>query len=104
VAHPADRMLDGMCRSIQRLHNVEPAATPDEVRSAALQFVRKISGSVQPSLKNQAAFDRAVEEVAAASLRLLDELVSAAPPQDRAVAAQRRRAARVAQLSRRAPA
>ena len=68
-----------MCRSIHTLYNVEPAVTEDEVRAAALQFVRKISGYRKPSAANEAVFEHAVDEVAAASLRLLDALVTAAP-------------------------
>lgn len=80
-----------MCRSIQRLFNVEPAATDDELRAAALQFVRKISGVDKPSRVNEAAFAAAVDDVAAASRRLLAALHSPAPPQDRqALAAQAR--------------
>ena len=90
-----------MCRSIQRLHNVEPPVTSEEVRAAALQYVRKISGSVRPSQANQAAFERAVDEVTAISARLLDQLVSGAAPQDRVRAAERRRAARAAPLASR---
>ena len=81
-----------MCRNIQTLYNFEPPATEDEVRAAALQYVRKISGFTKPSQANEAAFARAVDEVAAASRRLLDELVTQAPPKDRAVEAERRRA------------
>jgi hypothetical protein len=72
-----------MCRNIRTLHNFEPPATTDEVHAAALQYVRKVSGTTKPSLANQAAFDRAVLEVAATTRRLLDELVTAAPPKDR---------------------
>jgi hypothetical protein len=79
-----------MCRNIQRLFNVEPPVTEDEVRGAALQYVRKISGFTKPSQANAAAFERAVDGVAAVSARLLDELVSSAPPQDRELAARRR--------------
>ena len=80
-----------MCRNIRPLHNFEPAATDDEVRAAALQFVRKISGTTKPSKANEAAFARAVEDVAAISARLLDELVTAAPPKDREVEAAKAR-------------
>ncbi|UQU61982.1 DUF2277 domain-containing protein [Couchioplanes caeruleus] len=72
-----------MCRNIRQLHNFEPPATPDEVHAAALQYVRKVAGATKPSQRNQAAFDRAVEAVAAATAALLDELVTAAPPRDR---------------------
>ena len=81
-----------MCRNIKTLHNFEPPATDEEVRASALQFVRKVSGSTRPSKANEAAFHRAVDQVAAAARELLDALVSAAPPRDRAVEAARARA------------
>jgi hypothetical protein len=81
-----------MCRNIRTLHNFEPPATTDEVRAAALQYVRKISGFSKPSAANAAAFERAVEEVAVVSARLLGELVTAAPPKDREVEAAKARA------------
>jgi hypothetical protein len=81
-----------MCRNIRQLHNFEPEATSEEVRAAALQYVRKISGSTHPSKANQHAFDHAVQEVAAASQRLLDSLVTAAPPKNRDVEADKARA------------
>jgi hypothetical protein len=81
-----------MCRNIHTLFNFEPPATDDEVRGAALQYVRKISGFTKPSRANEEAFERAVDEVAAASRRLLDELVTSATPKDRAVEAERARA------------
>jgi hypothetical protein len=81
-----------MCRNIRVLHNFDPAATDDEVHDAALQFVRKVSGSTRPSKANAAAFDRAVHEIAHATRRLLDELVTSAPPKDRELEAARRRA------------
>jgi hypothetical protein len=81
-----------MCRNIKTLHNFEPPATEEEIHSAALQYVRKISGSNRPSKANEAAFERAVEEVAAASARLLDALVTTAPPRDREREAARARA------------
>ncbi|MGX5657959.1 DUF2277 domain-containing protein [Geodermatophilus nigrescens] len=81
-----------MCRNIRPLSNFEPPATEDEVHAAALQYVRKISGSAKPSRANADAFDRAVAEVAAASARLLDALVTSAPPKDREVEAARARA------------
>jgi hypothetical protein len=81
-----------MCRNIRTLHNFEPPASADEVRAAALQYVRKISGYTTPSMANAAAFERAIEEVAAASARLLDELVTSAPPKDREVEAAKARA------------
>ena len=80
-----------MCRNIRPLSNFEPPATEDEVTAAALQYVRKISGSTRPSQANAEAFDRAVAEVAAASARLLDSLVTTAPPKDRAVEAEKAR-------------
>ena len=81
-----------MCRNIKTLHNFEPPATPDEVNAAALQYVRKVSGATKPSKMNEAAFARAVAEVATATNRLLAELVTAAPPRDREVEAARARA------------
>jgi hypothetical protein len=80
-----------MCRNIQTLYNFEPPATEEEVRSAALQYVRKISGFTKPSPANEEAFERAVDEVTAASARLLDSLVTTAAPKDREVEAARRR-------------
>jgi hypothetical protein len=80
-----------MCRNIRTLHNFEPPATSQEVHDAALQYVRKISGFTKPSQANTAPFERAVEEIAEASARLLGELVSAAPPKDREVEAAKRR-------------
>jgi hypothetical protein len=81
-----------MCRNIRTLYNFEPPATEDEVRNAALQYVRKISGFTKPSHTNAAAFERAVEEVAEISARLMSELVTNAPPKDREVEAAKRRA------------
>jgi hypothetical protein len=81
-----------MCRNIHTLHNFEPPATDEEIRGAALQYVRKISGSTKPSRGNVEAFDRAVEEVALATTNLLDNLVTSAPPKDREVEAAKRRA------------
>jgi hypothetical protein len=80
-----------MCRNIRSLHNYEPPASETEVREAALQYVRKISGSSKPSQANSAAFERAVEEVAASTARLLEGLVSAAPPKNREIEAAKRR-------------
>jgi len=80
-----------MCRNIHTLFNFEPPATEDEVRDAAIQYVRKISGFTKPSQANQAAFERAVDEVTAATARLVDGLVTNAPPKDREVEAQRKR-------------
>ncbi len=80
-----------MCRNIRQLHNFEPPATSDEVRAAALQYVRKVSGSTKPSQANQAAFDRAVEQVAHITEHLLADLVTSAPPKDREVEAAKAR-------------
>jgi hypothetical protein len=81
-----------MCRNIRPLHNFEPPATDDEVHAAALQYVRKISGTTKPSKANEAAFERAVEAVAAISRELLAELVTHAPPKDRETEAAKARA------------
>ena len=78
-----------MCRNIHTLHNFEPAATDDEVGAAALQYVRKISGSTKPSQVNAEAFDRAVAEIAHITRHLLEDLVTTAPPKDREVEAQK---------------
>jgi hypothetical protein len=80
-----------MCRNIKTLHNFEPTATHEEVHASALQYVRKISGTTKPSRANAAAFDRAVEEVAAATERLLAALVTTAPPKNRELEAERAR-------------
>lgn len=81
-----------MCRSIKTLHNFEPPATDEEIRSAALQYVRKLSGSRTPSQANQPAFDAAVETIATATGELLRALVTTAPPKDRDVEAAKARA------------
>jgi hypothetical protein len=81
-----------MCRNIRTLHNFEPPATEDEVHAAALQYVRKISGSSKPSQANAAAFERAVEGITEVSRRLLAELVTVAPPKNRELEAERARA------------
>jgi hypothetical protein len=81
-----------MCRNIHTLHNFDPPATDEEVRLAALQYVRKISGSTKPSRANAEAFDRAVDEVALATGTLLDGLVTSAPPKNREVEAEKKRA------------
>jgi hypothetical protein len=81
-----------MCRNIHTLFNYEPPATQEEVRDAALQYVRKISGFTKPSQANEAAFARAVDEVTAATQRLVDGLVTSAAPKDREVEAERARA------------
>jgi hypothetical protein len=80
-----------MCRNIHTLYNFEPAATEDEIRGAALQYVRKVSGFTKPSQANQAAFERAVDEIAHATAHLLADLVTNAPPKDREVEAARKR-------------
>ena len=81
-----------MCRNIKTLHNFEPPATDEEIRAAATQYVRKLSGAAKPSKANEAAFARAVDEVAEASTRLLRELVTTASPRNRDVEAERARA------------
>ncbi|MFV0433945.1 MAG: DUF2277 domain-containing protein [Leucobacter sp.] len=85
-----------MCRSIHTLHNFEPAATSEEVRAAALQYVRKIAGTTRPSKANAPIFDRAVEEIACATQRLLDELVATRPPKNREEEAAKKRERAVA--------
>jgi hypothetical protein len=80
-----------VCRNIRTLHNLAPATTDDEVRAAALQYVRKVSGMTKPSRANQEVFDRAVEEVAHLTAHLLADLVTQAPPRDRAADEARRR-------------
>jgi len=81
-----------MCRNIRTLHNFDPPATSEEIQASALQYVRKISGSTKPSQANEAVFNRAVEDVAAITQRLLDELVTAAPPKNREEEAAKARA------------
>jgi hypothetical protein len=81
-----------MCRNIKTLFNFEPPATADEIRASALQYVRKLSGMTKPSRANEAACARAVEEVAAATRKLLAALVTTAPPKDREVEAEKARA------------
>lgn len=81
-----------MCRNIRQLHNFEPPATRDEVHAAALQYVRKVGGASKPSQANQEAYDVAVAAVAEATQRLLDSLVTSAPPKDREVEAEKARA------------
>jgi hypothetical protein len=88
-----------MCKNIRTLHNFDPPATDDEVRASALQYVRKISGSSKPSHANAETFDRAVEEVTAATRRLLEELTTSAPPKDREVEAAKRRARAAARFA-----
>ncbi len=81
-----------MCRNIKTLHNFKPPATEEEIRASSLQFVRKLSGFTKPSKSNEAAFDRAVDQVAQAARELLDSLVTNAPPRDREVEAAKARA------------
>ena len=81
-----------MCRNIRTLHNFEPPTTQGEIRAAAVQYVRKVSGMQEPSHANEASFEQAVDDVAAATERLLADLVTVAPPRDREVEAARRRA------------
>ena len=88
-----------MCRNIRQLHNFEPPASDEEVQDAALQYVRKISGSTKPSQANAEAFDRAVAEVAEATQRLLDDLVTKAPPKDREEEAAKRKARSAARFA-----
>ena len=81
-----------MCRNIKTLFNFDPPATDEEVRASAIQFVRKLSGSTKPSKVNEAAFDRAVDEVTVVARKLVDSLVTSAPPRDREVEAAKARA------------
>jgi hypothetical protein len=81
-----------MCRNIKTLHNFEPPATAEEIHDAALQYVRKVSGMQKPSQANEAVFEWAIEEVTAVTTRLLEDLVTSAPPRDREVEAEKRRA------------
>jgi hypothetical protein len=81
-----------MCRNIKMLHNFKPPATEEEIRASALQFVRKLSGFTKPSKTNEAAFNRAVEEVTECATRLLDSLVTNAPPRNREIEAAKARA------------
>jgi hypothetical protein len=88
-----------MCRNIRPLHNFAPPATEDEVRAAAIQYVRKVGGFSKPSQANVAAYERAVDAVAAATSRLLDELVTTAPPKDREAEAAKARARSAARFA-----
>jgi hypothetical protein len=81
-----------MCRNIRQLHNFEPPATEDEVRASSLQYVRKVSGSNKPSKTNEAAFERAVDDIAAITRHLLEHLVTTAPPKDREIEAAKAKA------------
>jgi hypothetical protein len=89
-----------MCRNIQNLYNFEPPVTDEEIRGAALQYVRKVSGMQKPSQANEAAFELAVDEVTTATTRLLKSLVTSAPPRDREVEVARRKARAVVRFSR----
>jgi hypothetical protein len=93
---PKERIV---CRNIKTLFNFEPPATEEEIKASSLQFVRKLSGFTSPSKANQAAFDRAVEEVAAAARRLIDSLVTTADPRDREVEAARAKARSAARFA-----
>ena len=92
ASSPTFATLRGMCRNIRTLHNFEPPATDEEIRAAAFQYVRKVSGSTKPSQANAEAFYRAVDEVERATANLLEELVTSAPPKDREREAAKRRA------------
>ena len=93
-----------MCRNIRPLHNFAPPATAAEVRAAALQYVRKVAGAGKPSRANEAAFQRAVDEVAGATQRLLEALVTSAPPRNREVEAAKARARAAQRFGGAAPA
>jgi len=93
--------VTAVCRSIKTLFNFAPPATEEEIRAASLQFVRKLSGFTNPSMANRAAFDRAVDEVAASARALIDALITAAEPRDRAVEAERARARTAARFGER---
>ncbi|MGB3592660.1 MAG: DUF2277 domain-containing protein [Ornithinimicrobium sp.] len=88
-----------MCRNIRQLHHFEPPATPEEVRAAALQYVRKIGGSATPSQANRPAYDEAVEQIARATQQMLDSMVSRGAPRDRVVEAARAKARSAARFS-----
>ncbi|GAA4079286.1 DUF2277 domain-containing protein [Nocardioides kongjuensis] len=92
AGRPTPAYGGAMCRNIRPLNNFEPPATRDEVTAAALQFVRKVSGTTKPSQANQAAFDQAVAEIAHITQHLLDDLVTTAPPKNREVEAEKARA------------
>ena len=89
-----------MCRNIRVLHNFDPPVTTDEIHEAALQYVRKVSGMQKPSRANEEAFAHAVDEIAHTTAHLLEALVTTAPPRDREVEAEKRRARAVARFSR----
>ncbi len=83
--------MGGMCRNIRTLHNFQPSASEEEIRAAALQYVRKVSGSTKPSQANAETFERAVDEIAHITAHLLDDLVTTAPPKDRDIEAAKAR-------------
>jgi len=87
-----------MCRNIRALHNFEPPVTADEIHDAALQFVRKVSGMQKPSHANEAAFEHAVHEIAHTTMHLLESLVTSAPPRNREIEAEKRRAKAIARF------
>ena len=87
-----------MCRNIRALHNFEPPVTTDEIHDAALQFVRKVSGMQKPSHANEAAFEHAVHEIAHTTMHLLESLVTSAPPRNREIEAEKRRAKAIARF------
>ncbi|HEV7849151.1 MAG TPA: DUF2277 domain-containing protein [Mycetocola sp.] len=89
-----------MCRNIHQLHNFEPAATDDEVHAAALQYVRKVSGSTKPSKANAEVFDQAVAQIAHITRHLIEDLVTTAPPKDREVEAEKARARSLSRFAR----
>jgi hypothetical protein len=92
-----------MCRNIRTLYNFDPPATDDEIRASALQFVRKLSGFIRPSKANDAVFERAVDDVTAVARRLLDSLVTTAPPRDREEEARKARERSIARFGEREP-
>ena len=92
ASSPQEPKIEAMCRNIRTLHNFDPPATDEEIQASALQYVRKISGSTNPSQANAEAFDEAVEAVAAATRELLDQLVTKAPPKNREVEAAKAKA------------
>lgn len=99
VAVVPSSSLGDMCRNIRTLHNFEPPATEDEIRAAAIQYVRKVSGSAKPSQANVEAVERAVDEIARITETLLGELVTSAPPKDRDAEAEKRRARSAARFA-----
>jgi hypothetical protein len=104
LVSPDGGRLDRMCRNIRTLHNYSPPATSDEVRAAALQYVRKVSGATEPSAANQPAFDEAVAAIAHTTQHLLELLVTNAPPKDRDVEAAKARARSAARFGTGTPA